>query len=282
MTTSKSDPAAPCVLLVEDSRELASAMRRTLEARGFTVVLATNNARARALIGRADLRLDAAVLDHRLPDGDSLGLIGALADRDPACSSLVLTAHGEDTVAREYLRRGAYRYAAKPVSGTQLMVLVGDTIHHTHSWRSALGQGSPASTPPPAVLPDFDHAAARLRHVAGLSDTETVVARWLLQGLRDAEIAQKLGRAERTVKRHVGQVLAKTGVKNRASLWSALGQDARERKGDDDDAPPDMERRRLASCSRTSTAVRNTSTAPPLPGRLTQRSLAETRRRGRM
>jgi DNA-binding CsgD family transcriptional regulator len=89
------------------------------------------------------------------------------------------------------------------------------------------------------VLPDLDHAAERLRHVARLSPTETVVARFMLEGLRDAEIAQKLGRAERTAKRHVSQVLAKAGVKNRASLWSALGQDCQHRHEDDDDEPED-------------------------------------------
>lgn len=195
-------------------------------------MLATSHAQARALIEHEDLRFDAAILDHRLPDGDSRELVVALANRNPSCSSLVLTGHGEDEIAREYLVRGAFRYATKPLGGTQLMVLVSDTVHHTHRWRRALGQTDDAA--PPAVIPDFDHAADRLRHVAGLSPTETIVARWMLQGLRDAEIAQKLGRAERTAKRHVSQVLAKAGVKNRASLWAVLSQDGKTRESEDD------------------------------------------------
>lgn len=232
MNDPKSDTVAPCVLLVEDSPELASAMRRTLKARGFSVVLATSNAQARALIERKDLRFDAAILDHRLPDGDSLDLVVALANRNPSCSSLVLTGHGEDEIARDYLVRGAFRYATKPLGGTQLVVLVSDTIHHTHRWRRALGQTEDDAAPP-AVIPDFDHAAERLRHVASLSPTETIVARWMLQGLRDAEIAQKLGRAERTAKRHVSQVLAKAKVKNRASLWAVLSKEGQERESED-------------------------------------------------
>jgi DNA-binding NarL/FixJ family response regulator len=232
MTASKSDSAVPCVLLVEDCRELASAMRRTLKARGFSVMLATGHAQARSLIDCDDLRFDAAVLDHRLPDGDSRELVVALANRNPSCSSLVLTAHDEDAMARDYLLRGAYRYATKPLGGTQLMVLVSDTIHHTYRWRRALGQIDD-DVAPPAVIPDFDHAADRLRHIAGLSPTQTIVARWMLQGLRDAEIAQKLGRAERTAKRHVSGVLAKAGVRNRASLWAVLSQDGQLRESED-------------------------------------------------
>jgi DNA-binding NarL/FixJ family response regulator len=256
MTASKSDPVAPCVLLVEDTRELAWAMRRTLKARGFSVVLATSRAQARALIDRGELRFDAAILDHRLPDGDSLDLVVALANRDPSCSSLVLTGHDEEDVAREYLLRGAFRYATKPLGGTLLMVLVSDAVHHTYRWRRALGQAYD-DTASPAVIPDFDHAAERLRHIAGLSPTETVVARWMLQGLRDAEIAQKLGRAERTAKRHVSQVLAKAGVKNRSSLWAVLSQDGLSRDGDDGDDEGDGSRRwawRAGDRSRTQTS----------------------------
>lgn len=238
MTDSKSDPEAPRVLLVEDTRVLASAMRRTLVARGFSVVLATSRTQARVLIEREALRLDAAVLDHRLPDGDARELVSALAKRNPSCSSLVLTAHDEEHVAREYLLRGAYRYATKPLGGTQLVVLVSDTVHHTYRWRRALGQIDD-DVPPPPVIPDFDHAAERLRHIAGLTRTETIVARWMLQGLRDAEIARRIGRAERTAKRHVGNVLAKARVKNRNSLWAVLGQDGHLRESDDgdDEAP---------------------------------------------
>lgn len=235
MTRPKSDPEAPCVLLVEDSREFASAMRRTLKARGFSVLLATSHAHARALIERDDLVFDAAVLDHCLPDGDSRELVAALANRNPSCCSLVLTAHGDDELVRDYLLRGAFRHACKPISGTQLVVLVSDTAHHTFRWRRAMAQAAGPDMPPPAVIPDFEHAAERLRHIAGLSPTETTVAYWLLQGLRDAEIALKLGRAERTAKRHVSQVLGKLGVKNRACLWAVLSHDSESATNRDDD-----------------------------------------------
>jgi DNA-binding NarL/FixJ family response regulator len=218
-------------------------MARALKTRGFSVMVAASHRQARALIDREDLRFDAAVLDHRLPDGDSLELVSALANRNPSCSALVLTAHDDDEVARDYRQRGAFRYAVKPITGTQLVVLVSDTIHHTLRWRRSLGQlGTEGADEPPAVVPDFDHAAERLRHIARLSPTETIVARWMLEGLRDSEIAKKISRAERTAKRYVGHVLAKAGVKNRASLWSLLSHDAgvpREDGEDGDDGDGD-------------------------------------------
>jgi hypothetical protein len=47
----------------------------------------------------------------------------------------------------------------------------------------------------------------------------------VLLGLRDLEIADKLGQSERTAKRYVGKVLEKAGIQNRASLWGVLHQD---------------------------------------------------------
>lgn len=230
MTRSVREPERPCVLLVEDSPELAKSMSRSLQARGFAVMLATNRAHAAALIEREDLCFDAAVLDHHLPDGDSRELVTALANRDPSCCSIVLTSHGGRELVRDYLQRGAFRYAAKPISGTQLVILVTDTVHHTRCWRRSMSidtVGVAAREPPPlAVIPDFGHAAERLGHIAGLTRIETTVAYWMLQGLRDVEIGEKLARTERTAKRHVSRVLAKLGIKNRASLWAVLGADA--------------------------------------------------------
>jgi DNA-binding CsgD family transcriptional regulator len=50
----------------------------------------------------------------------------------------------------------------------------------------------------------------------GLSEREEEVLRLVAQGLTDREIGTALGISPRTVGRHVGSVLAKLGVRNRA------------------------------------------------------------------
>lgn len=213
------------VLLVEDTPELSKAMVRTLERAGLQVKVATNFAEAKDMIERSDLRLDAAVLDHQLPDGDSRELVSALANRKPSCSSLILTGHGDHDLALDYRGRGAFRFAAKPLGGIQLLANIHATMLDTHRWRGA-GTDDPPPKEPPVVVVDVEQAADRLKFIAKLSPTEREVAYWVLQGLRDAQIAELLGRAERTAKRHVGQVLAKANVQNRSSLWALLRTDA--------------------------------------------------------
>lgn len=237
----ESDPTIP-VLLVEDQPQLARAMTRTLERAGFDVTVAANYAEARMLVDEPSRRFDAAVLDHRLPDGDSRELVSALAKRKPSCSSLVLTAVRDHDLALEYRGNGAFRFATKPLRGIQLLAHVHATMLDTHRWRGA-GIGDAQPEEPPVVVVDVEQATDRLKHIAKLSPTEREVAYWVLQGLRDAQIAQILGRAERTAKRHVGQVLAKAGVQNRASLWNLLRTDGEARipktKNDDDEDDED-------------------------------------------
>ena len=61
----------------------------------------------------------------------------------------------------------------------------------------------------------------------------------MLHGKRDADLAQILGRAERTAKRHVSEVLRKAGVPNRAALWSVLRNDGLLDGGAPDDGKPE-------------------------------------------
>jgi len=236
-------PSTAHVLLVEDSVEVSKAMVRTLERAGLRVMVAANFEDARGLIDRPNVRFDAAVLDHQLPDGDSRDLVSALATRKPCCSALILTGHRDHDLALEYRGRGAFRFATKPLGGIQLLANIHATMLDTHRWRGA-GLAAQLPKEPPPVVVDVEQAADRLRYIAKLSPTEREVAYWVLQGLRDAQIAELLGRAERTAKRHVGQVLAKANVQNRASLWALLRTDADAKipkvdggGGDDDDDP---------------------------------------------
>ncbi len=202
-------------------------MVAVLERAGLSVVKASTLAEAQAHIEDRSISFDATVLDHRLPDGDALPLVEALALRRPSCSSLIVTGHGELNLAQEYRGRGAFRYLSKPISGPQLVAHVHATILDTYRWRLAAEDPRLQEPEPPVVVVDVEAATQRLCHIFKLTPTECRVAYWMLLGARDAEIARILGRAERTAKRHVGQILAKANVANRASLWAALREDSR-------------------------------------------------------
>jgi two-component system response regulator TtrR len=216
---------APHVLLVEGASGRLPTTISILQRAGIVVTEAHDVAQARVLIKHAGSRFDAAVLNHQLPDGDSRELVAELVGCEPSCSALILAARGDQELAREYRQRGAFRLIAKSIGENELLASVHATMHDTLRWRSVGIHSIRSSTEPRAVVVDVEQAAARLAFIAKLSPTERKVAHWVLEGFRDAKIAEMLGRAERTAKRHVGQVLAKAKVPNRASLWEVLRKD---------------------------------------------------------
>lgn len=180
---------------------------------------------AQALMQRSGLRFDAVVLRHGLADGDGLTLLERVGIEDRRCSVLVIDERVRPELARAYRLRGAFRYGGPPTSALQLVGRVNATMLDTHAWRGVEEPGAEAPGEPPRQLLDPEQGADRLKHVCQLSATERDVAVMVLLGLRDLEIAEKLGQSERTAKRYVGKVLEKAGIGNRASLWGVLHRD---------------------------------------------------------
>lgn len=98
------------ILLIEDETDLRVMAAEGLRRRGFVVDSAGSLATARDCLGV--VRLDAAIVDRRLPDGEGLSLLPELARH--GVPSLVATAYGdvEDRIAG--LDAGADDYIVKP------------------------------------------------------------------------------------------------------------------------------------------------------------------------
>lgn len=124
------------VFLAEDNDDLAHLVRRSLEARAWSVTRARTATEAEARL-RGD-RFDAVILDYRLPDGDGLRLLTVLRESAPTTPVLFLTAHGSESVALQALGLGATDYMQK--SGTMLEELplrVAAMMEHGSDLRSA-------------------------------------------------------------------------------------------------------------------------------------------------
>lgn len=98
------------ILLVEDEPDLRVLVREGLERRGFVVEAAGTLDAARHCL--ALTAFDAAIVDRRLPDGEGLGLLPALAAAD--VPALVASAYGETSDRIAGLDAGADDYLVKP------------------------------------------------------------------------------------------------------------------------------------------------------------------------
>jgi DNA-binding NarL/FixJ family response regulator len=180
---------------------------------------------AQVMMQRSALRFEAVVLHHRLADGEGLALLDRVGIEQRRCSVLVIDERVRPELARAYRLRGVFRYIGRPANGLQLASRVNATILDTRAWRQVEEPAAAELDEPPRQLVDPEQGADRLQHVCKLSVIEREVAVMVLLGLRDLDIADKLGQSERTAKRHVGKVLEKAGIANRASLWGVLHRD---------------------------------------------------------
>jgi DNA-binding NarL/FixJ family response regulator len=193
------------VMLVEDHPLVRAAIRQTLNVPGIEVVAEAWSAES-ALDAIREQRPDVMLVDIDLPGMNGVQLVREVAPRLPDCKIVMLTASGrtDDVVAA--IRSGAAGYLTKDLTADALV-------------RSVRGI-------PKGDLPMPRRLAAELvsrlvrpsgrTEPAGLSEREMEVLRLVAEGLTDREVGEALGISPRTVGRHVGNILDKLGVRNRA------------------------------------------------------------------
>ncbi|MFD1542560.1 response regulator [Nonomuraea guangzhouensis] len=159
----------------------------------------------------AELRPDVVLMDVRMPVMDGLEATRRLLSSGDGPKVLILTTFDLDDYVYEALRAGASGFLLKDASAVQLaeavrVVAAGDALIA------------------PAVTKRLIHEFARLgapraptvRRLAELTERETEVLALVAQAMSNQEIAVKLVVAEQTVKTHVGRVLMKLGLRDRA------------------------------------------------------------------
>lgn len=149
------------------------------------------------------LRPDVILLDLEMPGMDGVDALRRLREAGSAARVLVFTAYDTDERILGALRAGARGYLLKGASRGEVF----SAIRTLHSGGSLL---EPAVAT--KLLDNF--GGARAPH-DGLTPRELEVLALLVRGLTNREIAGELFVTERTVKFHVGSILAKLGAANR-------------------------------------------------------------------
>lgn len=110
------------LLLVEDDRDLGSALLRSLMAADIDVIWAETLAKAGQHL--ASYHFHCLVLDLNLPDGDGFALLASLRERQLPLPVLVMTARAALDDRLRALRGGADDYVIKPFATEELIARV--------------------------------------------------------------------------------------------------------------------------------------------------------------
>lgn len=109
------------VLIVDDERTLARAIKAFLTEAGYEAEVAGDAEQALAML--ETLRPDVVFSDMRLPGLNGIELLRRIREFDPAISVVIMTAHGTIEGAVEAVKLGAFDYLKKPVDLEELKLL---------------------------------------------------------------------------------------------------------------------------------------------------------------
>jgi NarL family two-component system response regulator LiaR len=207
-------PAPISVLIVDDHAVVREGLRTFLALQdGIDVVGEAADGRE-ALDAEVRLSPDVILMDLVMPVLDGVEAMRALHERGSRSHVIVLTSFLDDERLLPAIRAGAAGYLLKDVEPAELARAVRDaggeraTIDPTVAARLLRALSDPAATPAAA-------GGTAAADVAALTRRERQVLCLIAAGRSNKRIALELGIAEKTVKTHVGHVLAKLGVSDR-------------------------------------------------------------------
>ena len=197
-------PKSIRLVLVDDHPIVRSGIRTLLEkAEGFEVVgEASQGADVQTLV--AATHPDVLLLDMELPDIDGTQVARQIRQSDPAVKILALSAHDDPVYIHDLLETGAAGYLIKEEAPEAIVDAVRGVAEGDRGWLSR-------------------RVAARVAAWLEVSDKgrltarEQEVLRRVTEGKTNQAIALELAISEKTVEKHVGEILAKLGVSSRVA-----------------------------------------------------------------
>jgi DNA-binding NarL/FixJ family response regulator len=202
------------MLLVDDHPLFLEGLRNLLAARGVEVV-GTACDGLEALVQARALRPDVILMDVKMPRCDGLAATRLIKAELPDVKIVMLTVFEEEGVLFEAIRSGASGYLHKSLDADQFFALL-----------SSLERGDAPLSPglSTRILEEFAQQAGRAE-AANLAESEAAskptarqieILTLVAQGLTYKAVGEALCLSERTVKYHMGEILERLHLKNRA------------------------------------------------------------------
>ena len=193
------------VLIVDDHSVVREGLRAFLQLQDGIEVAGEAGDGEEALEQALALRPDVILMDLVMPKLDGVGAMRELRARVPESRVIVLTSFLDDERLLPAIQAGAAGYLLKNSEPAELV----RAIRAAHGGETIID---------PTVASRLVQAIADGRRSAAdqaLTGREREVLELIARGRSNKRIAFELGISEKTVKTHVGHVLAKLGVSDR-------------------------------------------------------------------
>ncbi|MBI4558900.1 MAG: response regulator transcription factor [Candidatus Hydrogenedentes bacterium] len=191
--------SCPLVFIIDDDVLYRKRLSKLVRQAGYTLESFPS---AAAFLARARYEgVGCILLDLRMPEMDGLELQEKLAAINFPLPIIFVTGHGDVASSVQAMKRGAVDFLTKPVPRMRLLQAIDTALQ-----RSA------------EVRQQHDRTQRIRRQLSGLTPREYEVLTLVIRGMRNKQIAHRLGIAEKTVKVHRGRVMEKLDVASVAEL----------------------------------------------------------------
>ncbi len=201
------------ILIVDDHAVVREGLRGFLAVEpGFTFAGEAVNGIEAVKQARA-LQPDVILLDLVMPNKDGLAAIKDIIQENPQARILVLTSFDDAEKVYSAVKAGALGYLLKDSSPDELISAIRDVYAGRLSLDSDIAFKMIRELNQPSDLPPTDEP---------LTERELETLRLIAQGLTNHEIGETLTVSERTVGKHVSNILSKLHLANRtqAALYA--------------------------------------------------------------
>jgi DNA-binding NarL/FixJ family response regulator len=203
-------PATRC-LIADDQAMVREGFAAVLAAQPGLLVVGQAADGAQAVHQARQLRPDVVLMDVRMPVMDGLQATRQILSTPPGPRVLMLTTFDLDDYVYAALRAGASGFLLKDATAAELVhavrvVAAGDALLAPSVTRRLIADFARQ----PRLDAPFPQA------LGALTQRETEVLGLIARGLSNTDISETLFIAEQTTKTHVGRILAKLGLRDRA------------------------------------------------------------------
>jgi NarL family two-component system response regulator LiaR len=157
-----------------------------------------------ALVRCGLLKPDVILMDLIMPNTDGVTATRLIKEKYPAVKIIALTSFQEDDLIQGALQAGAIGYLMKNITARELAA----AIRSAHAGKMTLS---------PEAAQVLVQGKLQAQEYDELTEREREVLKLMVDGLNNAEIAERLVVSLSTVKYHISNILSKLGVENRVS-----------------------------------------------------------------
>jgi DNA-binding NarL/FixJ family response regulator len=194
----------------DDHPLLLDGLEQLFARQGDFSVLARAGDGVEALDAVRRLRPEVLILDLKMPRLDGLAVLRAVQSERLPTRVVVLTAALEDSAVMEMVGLGVGGVVLKELAPRVLVEAVRE-VHAGGRWLEGRAVGR-------ALEQMVRREAGQRQAAAQLTPREIEIVRQVASGLRNKEIAKRLGISESTVKIHLHNIYEKLGVDGRVEL----------------------------------------------------------------